>query len=138
MDRWIDVTTNQNLSFLFLLHFQDARFVIYAIGLLISVIFLTATLAIGFLLPPMHHVLHWRCQTYYVACLLVGDLFLAITQIFGSSIQRVLCISMGMYCHFFFHRIRKICLIAMAMCYTFNSLNKRVKVIVEMKWSPMH
>lgn len=74
---------------------QDVRFLIYAIGLLISVIFLCATLATGFLLPSIHHVLHWRCQTFYVACLLVGDLLLAITQIFGGAINGNLCITIG-------------------------------------------
>lgn len=68
---------------------------LYSIGLLISVIFLTATLVTGFLLPSNHHVLHWRCQTYYVACLLVGDLLLAITQIFGNTIVGTACVSMG-------------------------------------------
>ncbi|XP_037052450.1 probable G-protein coupled receptor Mth-like 1 isoform X2 [Bradysia coprophila] len=80
----------------------DVRFVLYAIGLLISVIFLTATLVTGFLLPSNHHVLHWRCQTYYVACLLVGDLLLAITQIFGNTIVGTACVSMAVGIHFFF------------------------------------
>lgn len=89
--------------FFFFLFFQDVRFVLYSIGLLISVIFLTATLVTGFLLPSNHHVLHWRCQTYYVACLLVGDLLLAITQIFGNTIVGFTCVSMGK-CFFFLHK----------------------------------
>ncbi|KAJ6645899.1 putative G-protein coupled receptor Mth-like 1, partial [Pseudolycoriella hygida] len=81
---------------------NDVRFVLYSIGLLISVIFLTATLVTGFLLPSNHHVLHWRCQTYYVVCLLVGDLLLAITQIFGNTIVGFTCFSMAVCMHFFF------------------------------------
>lgn len=74
---------------------QDIRFLLFPIGLLISVIFLIATLATGLLLPSNHHVLHWRCQTFYVSCLLIGDLLLAITQIFGTNITGVGCISIG-------------------------------------------
>lgn len=69
-------TENQlNLSL-----FQDIRFVLFPIGLLISAIFLIVTLATGFILPSNHHMLHWRCQTFYVSCLLVGDLLLAFIQ----------------------------------------------------------
>lgn len=68
---------------------------IYSIGLSISVIFLLATLATGFILPSNHHVLHWRCQTFYVGCLLVGDLLLAINQIFGAEISGFPCFSIG-------------------------------------------
>lgn len=90
------------VNFFYFLFFQDVRFLLYSIGLLISVIFLTATLVTGFLLPSNHHVLHWRCQTYYVACLLVGDLLLAITQIFGNTIVGFTCVSMGK-CFFFIY-----------------------------------
>ncbi|XP_037910901.1 probable G-protein coupled receptor Mth-like 1 isoform X2 [Hermetia illucens] len=81
---------------------QDIRFVLYSIGLMISVIFLSATLAAGFLMPSNHHVLHWRCQTYYVACLLVGDLLLAISQISGDKISGGTCITFAILMHFFF------------------------------------
>lgn len=77
------------------IHHQDIKFVFYSIGLLISVIFLCATLACGYLVPSNHHVLHWRCQTHYVACLLVGDLLLAITQISGNSIVGPTCSIIG-------------------------------------------
>lgn len=53
---------------------------LFPIGLLISAIFLIVTLATGFILPSNHHMLHWRCQTFYVSCLLVGDLLLAFIQ----------------------------------------------------------
>lgn len=94
-------TVNSNFFILnFYFFFQDVRLVLYPIGLLISVIFLMATLVTGFLLPSNHHVLHWRCQTYYVACLLVGDLLLAITQIFGNTIVGFTCVSMGKWVFF--------------------------------------
>lgn len=74
---------------------QDYRYVVYAVGLIISLIFLIATLVISFLVPSNHHALHWRCQTYYVACLLVGDFFLAITQLAGDSILEPYCSIVG-------------------------------------------
>lgn len=83
-------------------HQEDARFAIYSVGLLISVLFLFATLAVGFLLISNHHVLHWRCQTNYVICLLIGDLLLAITQLAGNSISGVSCIVIAHLMHFFF------------------------------------
>ena len=74
---------------------QDLRFFIYSIGLIISVVFLIATLAVGFLVQSNHHLLHWRCQTNYVCCLLIGDLLLAITQMAGNSIAGFPCIFIG-------------------------------------------
>lgn len=75
--------------------FQDYRYVVYSVGLIISLIFLIATLVISFLVPSNHHALHWRCQTYYVACLLVGDFFLAITQLAGDAILEPYCSIIG-------------------------------------------
>lgn len=80
-------------------HPQKQRLILYSIGLSISVIFLTATIATGFLLPSNHHVLHWRCQTFYVACLLFGDLLLAINQIYGAEIRGFACSSIGKSTH---------------------------------------
>ena len=74
---------------------RDYRYVVYSVGLIISLIFLIATLVISFLVPSNHHALHWRCQTYYVACLLVGDFFLAITQLAGDSILQPYCSIFG-------------------------------------------
>lgn len=85
------------LNFRFPVFYQEKRLLIYSIGLLISVIFLLATLATGFILPSNHHVLHWRCQTFYVGCLLVGDLLLAINQIFGAEISGFPCFSIGKF-----------------------------------------
>ncbi|XP_031619298.1 probable G-protein coupled receptor Mth-like 1 [Contarinia nasturtii] len=81
---------------------ENRRFLIYAIALIISVIFLSLTLAIGFLLPSNHHVLHCRCQTYYVGYLLFGDLLLAINQLGGSGIKGILCSAIATSMHFFF------------------------------------
>ncbi|XP_030768414.1 probable G-protein coupled receptor Mth-like 1, partial [Sitophilus oryzae] len=67
------------------------KFTIYPIGLAISAIFLAATLAAGSLLPASHHVLHWRCQTNYVACLLVGYVLLCITQVVGTTLTYSPC-----------------------------------------------
>lgn len=74
---------------------KDIRFTIYSVGLLISVVFLLATLAVGSLLLSNHHVLHWRCQTNYVLCLLIGDFLLAVTQIAGNAITGVPCVAIG-------------------------------------------
>lgn len=73
----------------------DWKLRLYPIGLIISVIFLIATLATGFLLPSSHHVLHWRCQTNYVLCLLVGDACLAVTQLAGHQITGKYCLTIG-------------------------------------------
>lgn len=68
---------------------------IYPIGLAISVIFLAATLAAGSLLPATHHVLHWRCQTNHVACLLVGDLLLCVAQFGVTHFDYWPCFTIG-------------------------------------------
>ncbi|CAG9761866.1 unnamed protein product [Ceutorhynchus assimilis] len=78
------------------------RLLIYPIGLAISAIFLAATLAAGSLLPTTHHVLHWRCQTNHVACLLVGDVLLCITQIGGSNFDYWPCLIIAVAMHFLF------------------------------------
>lgn len=83
--------------YLFSLPFQDIRFILFPIGLLISVVFLLATLATRYVLPSHHHILHWRCQTFYVTCLLIGDLLLAFTQLFGRNAKGFTCVSIGMY-----------------------------------------
>lgn len=74
---------------------SDLRFTLYPVGLLVSTIFLMATLAAAILLRSTHHALHWRCQMHYIACLLVGDLMLAITQLAGNTISGTPCIMIG-------------------------------------------
>lgn len=74
---------------------NDLRFTLYPIGLAISSIFLVATLVASYLLPASHHVLHWRCQTNHVACLLLGDLLLCITHISGDCMSKTPCILIG-------------------------------------------
>jgi G protein-coupled receptor Mth (Methuselah protein) len=83
-------------------HNDDTRFAIYSIGLLISVLFLVATLLVGFLLLSNHHLLHYKCQTSYITCLLFGDLLLAITQISGSNLNGYMCSIIAHLMHFFF------------------------------------
>ncbi|KAJ9597783.1 hypothetical protein L9F63_011391 [Diploptera punctata] len=73
----------------------DIRFTLYPIGLFLSAFFLAATLAAGCLLPTSHHMLHWKCQTGHVSCLLVGDLILAITQLAGEKVTGGACVTMG-------------------------------------------
>ncbi|KAK7868537.1 hypothetical protein R5R35_004819 [Gryllus longicercus] len=81
---------------------DDVRFTLYPVGLMLSVFFLAATLAAGCLLPGAHHALHWRCQTAHVACLMVGDLLLAVTQMAGTGVPPELCHATAVAMHFFF------------------------------------
>ncbi|XP_076675179.1 adhesion G-protein coupled receptor methuselah-like 1 [Andrena cerasifolii] len=80
----------------------DIRFTLYPVGFIISAVFLAATLAAGWLLPASHHVLHWRCQTHHVACLMLGDLFMAIIQLSGDSLHSGSCEVLAIMAHFFF------------------------------------
>ncbi|XP_003698810.2 probable G-protein coupled receptor Mth-like 1 [Apis florea] len=80
----------------------DIRFTLYPVGFIISVVFLAATLAAGWLLPASHHVLHWRCQTHHVTCLMLGDLLMAIIQLAGDSLHGVNCKALAIMAHFFF------------------------------------
>lgn len=95
----IFTSSHQNKIEIHFIHSQSRRFLIYSIALIISVIFLSLTLTIGFLLPSNHHVLHCRCQTYYVGCLLIGDLLLAINQLTGSLITGIPCLAIGKHFH---------------------------------------
>ncbi|XP_017869613.1 PREDICTED: probable G-protein coupled receptor Mth-like 1 [Drosophila arizonae] len=73
------------------------------VGIIISIIFLAATLVAGYMLPAVHHALHWRCQIYYVFCLLVGKILLAIEELSTSlepGTASCLLIAIGM--QFFF------------------------------------
>lgn len=81
---------------------MQTRFAIYSIGLFISAGFLAATLIIGFLTPSNHHIMHWKCQTYYIACLLVGEILLAVTQLMKSGTGGWGCFTMAVCMHFFF------------------------------------
>lgn len=75
----------------------DIRLTIYPLGLFVSAFFLAATLAAGCLLPTTHHMLHWRCQTCHVACLMVGYFILAITQIAGHKFPVEMCKTFGKF-----------------------------------------
>nr|CAD7398562.1 unnamed protein product [Timema cristinae] len=74
---------------------HQLRFSLYPAGLLVSCVFLAATLAAGCLLPASHHAIHWRCQTCHVACLLAGYLLLAIVQLGGHNAPPLLCSTLG-------------------------------------------
>lgn len=74
---------------------QDFRFTLYPMGLFLSVFFLAVTLIASCLLPSTYHVLHWRCQTNHVACLLLGDLILAIVQLSVNALPPSACVAMG-------------------------------------------
>ncbi|XP_033323130.1 adhesion G-protein coupled receptor methuselah-like 1 [Megalopta genalis] len=80
----------------------DIRFTLYPVGFIISAWFLAATLAAGCLLPVSHHVLHWRCQTHHVACLMLGDILMAIIQLAGVSPLGGSCKVLAIMAHFFF------------------------------------
>ncbi|XP_015595249.1 probable G-protein coupled receptor Mth-like 1 [Cephus cinctus] len=80
----------------------DIRFTLYPLAFIISVIFLAATLGTGWLLPASHHVLHWRCQTHHIACLMLGDLVMAIIQLASGSIKGPSCKALAIMAHFFF------------------------------------
>ncbi|XP_026482527.1 probable G-protein coupled receptor Mth-like 1 [Ctenocephalides felis] len=82
--------------------YDELRYTLYPISLALSVIFLLATLAVGFLVPGNHHALHWRCQTYYVTCLLFGDTLLAVSQLAGRDLDAKVCVTIAILMHFFF------------------------------------
>lgn len=74
---------------------RAARHVLYGAGLAVGAAFLAATLAAGFALPAAHHALHWRCQTHYVAALMLGDVLLAATQLAADRVPPTLCRALG-------------------------------------------
>lgn len=74
---------------------QAARHMLYGAGLAVGAAFLAATLAAGFALPAAHHALHWRCQTHYVAALMLGDVLLATTQLASDRVPPTLCRALG-------------------------------------------
>ncbi|KAI5634482.1 putative G-protein coupled receptor Mth-like 1 [Phthorimaea operculella] len=81
---------------------QPLRHALYGAGLAVGAAFLAATLAAGFALPAAHHALHWRCQTHYVACLMLGDALLAGTQLAGDAVPPTLCRVLAVCMHFLF------------------------------------
>ncbi|CAH0702111.1 unnamed protein product [Spodoptera exigua] len=81
---------------------QATRHALYGAGLAVGAAFLAATLAAGFALPAAHHALHWRCQTHYVAALMLGDVLLAATQLAGDRVPPGLCRALAVCMHFLF------------------------------------
>lgn len=81
---------------------DEIHFAVLSTGLFISVLFLAAALGAGFLMPSVHYVLHWQCQIYYIFCLLVGDLLLAVIQMSRDSLSESACTILAVCTHFFF------------------------------------
>lgn len=81
---------------------RGARHALYGAGLAVGAAFLAATLAAGFALPAAHHALHWRCQTHYVAALMLGDVLLAATQLAADRVPPTLCRALAVCMHFLF------------------------------------
>lgn len=83
---------------------HDLRYTVYPMAFFLSIFFLTITLISSFMLPSSYHALHWKCQTHYVACLLIGDLLLAITQLAGDNIKHpITCVGIGKFSFYFMY-----------------------------------
>lgn len=75
---------------------EDIRFVLYPLFQFLSIFFLSVTLVSSCMLPSSYHALHWKCQTHYVACLLVGQFLLAVAQLGGNPFRHGgLCVGIG-------------------------------------------
>ncbi|KAH8416405.1 hypothetical protein KR222_002046, partial [Zaprionus bogoriensis] len=73
------------------------------VGIIISIVFLAATLVAGYMLPAVHHALHWRCQIYYVFCLLLGKILLAIEELSTAlAPNSISCFLLAIGMQFFF------------------------------------
>ncbi|XP_061387133.1 probable G-protein coupled receptor Mth-like 1, partial [Musca vetustissima] len=83
--------------------YDGHHFAAISSSLVISVIFLAATLVASYLMPSVHHVLHWRCQIYYVFCLFIAEFLYTFTLYFPFSIMDVApCKLVASAMHFFF------------------------------------
>jgi G protein-coupled receptor Mth (Methuselah protein) len=40
-------------------------------------------------------MLHWKCQTGHVSCLLLGDILLAVTQLSDDRVSGGVCFTLG-------------------------------------------
>ncbi|XP_063531408.1 probable G-protein coupled receptor Mth-like 1 [Cydia strobilella] len=81
---------------------RSPRHLLYGCGLAVGAAFLAATLAAGCALPAAHHALHWRCQTQYVASLMLADILLAGTQLAADQVPPALCRALAVCMHFLF------------------------------------
>jgi hypothetical protein len=72
----------------------DARFTIYACGLLVSVPFFILTIAAYMITPRLRDV-HGKALCHYCGCLAVAFTTLAITQLASSQLSTGVCISIG-------------------------------------------
>ncbi|XP_067010451.2 G-protein coupled receptor Mth2 [Anabrus simplex] len=77
------------------------HFIIYPIGLLISVPFLIATVVIYLVIPGLGD-LHGKALCCYCSCLAVAYFFLAVVQFGGSSFSDDTCIALACIIQYFF------------------------------------
>ncbi|XP_062141303.1 probable G-protein coupled receptor Mth-like 1 [Drosophila sulfurigaster albostrigata] len=75
---------------------------ILSVGIVISIVFLAATLVAGYMLPAVHHALHWRCQIYYVFCLLLGKILLIVEISRALEPGTMSCMLLAIGMQFFF------------------------------------
>lgn len=76
-------------------------YILYPIGLLISVPFLIFTMLVYSLIRELRD-LHGKSLTCYVMCLTVGYIFLAVVQLSGDILNQKLCIFVALVIHFSF------------------------------------
>lgn len=74
---------------------SDLRFTLFACGFFVSVFFLMLTLISTFMLPGSHHALHWKCQTHYIVCLMIGEILMGTTQILGDVLKQTIVCSLN-------------------------------------------
>lgn len=73
---------------------DDLRMVFYALGLLISVPFLTLTI-VAYSITPRLRDIHGKALCHYCGCLAIAFTSLAIVQLTSSYICDEICISIG-------------------------------------------
>ncbi|PSN56483.1 hypothetical protein C0J52_08438, partial [Blattella germanica] len=77
------------------------QYILYPIGLLISVPFLIVTMLVYCLIPELRD-LHGKSLSCHVMCLAVGYIFLAAVQLVGDTMNKNLCIGFAFMIHFSF------------------------------------
>ncbi|KAJ9598187.1 hypothetical protein L9F63_011125, partial [Diploptera punctata] len=77
------------------------QYILYPIGLLISVPFLIATMLVYCLIPELRD-LHGKSLACHVSCLAVAYVFLAAVQLVGDSMNEDICTAFAFVIHFSF------------------------------------
>ncbi|XP_069704986.1 G-protein coupled receptor Mth2-like [Periplaneta americana] len=80
---------------------RPLQYILYPIGLLISVPFLIVTMLVYCLIPELRD-LHGKALSCHVMCLAVAYVFLATVQLVGDTLQQDLCVSVAFVIHFSF------------------------------------